>query len=81
MALLREARDDLRALIGATAAHLGIDQIFVEKDFLVTEVLRAATVPVDVVDQGGARHAVEKLSRLVDRGFSGDLRSGVLVAV
>jgi hypothetical protein len=33
MALLRHYHDDLQALIGATAATLGIDQVFVEKDF------------------------------------------------
>ncbi len=55
---LRDHRDDLQALIGSAAAQLGIDQVFVEKDFWVTEVLRAATVPVVVLGKDGSHHPV-----------------------
>lgn len=79
---LRDTREDLPALIGATAAHLGIDQTFVEKDFWVTEVLRAATAPIEVQAKDGSLHPVgtvfkggTSLSRifgLIDR-FSEDV--------
>lgn len=55
---LRDHRADLQALIGSAAEQLGIDQVFVEKDFWVTEVLRAATRPVVALGKDGAHHAV-----------------------
>ncbi|MCV7125388.1 nucleotidyl transferase AbiEii/AbiGii toxin family protein [Mycobacterium lacus] len=58
MSLLREHRDDLRALVGLTADALGIGAVFVEKDFWVTEVLRAATSPVELEARDGSRHLV-----------------------
>ncbi|MBP1324982.1 hypothetical protein JOF28_000214 [Leucobacter exalbidus] len=41
---LREAPDDLEALVGVTAEALGMPTVYVEKDFWVTEVLRAASI-------------------------------------
>lgn len=58
MPLLREHPDDLAALAGTTAQALGIDAGFVEKDFWVIEVLRAATVPVEINAADGSRHPV-----------------------
>jgi hypothetical protein len=37
---LRENPDDLAALIALASSERGIPQVFVEKDFWVTEVLR-----------------------------------------
>jgi hypothetical protein len=61
MPLLRDNPDDLQALIGGAAAARGIDQVFVEKDFWVVEVLRAATVAVDVIAKDGSRHEVRTI--------------------
>jgi Nucleotidyl transferase AbiEii toxin, Type IV TA system len=61
MAVLRHRRADLQALVGATAATLGIDQVFVEKDFWVIEVLRAATAPVGLESMDGRRHSVSTI--------------------
>jgi hypothetical protein len=61
MAQLRHNRTDLQALIGTTADALRIDQIFVEKDFWVTEVLRAATSPVELVASDGSRNPVSTI--------------------
>lgn len=61
MPLLREHRDDLRALIGLTAQARGIGDIFVEKDFWVTEVLRAATAPVELVAKDQNRFPVRTI--------------------
>jgi hypothetical protein len=82
MPLLREHHDDLNALIGLTAEALGIGAIFVEKDFWVTEVLRAATTPIDLEARDGSRHRVliifkggtslSRVYRLIDR-FSEDV--------
>ena len=58
MPLLRERPDDLAALVGTTAEALAIDAGFVEKDFWVIEVLRAATAPVEVNARDGNRHPV-----------------------
>lgn len=58
MARLRDYPDTLNALVATTADALGIDAAFVEKDFWVIEVLRAATMAVFVVDKGGQRHHV-----------------------
>lgn len=55
---LREHPDDLNALVGLTADRLGIDPAFVEKDFWVTEVLRAITEPDTVTDRSGNQHHV-----------------------
>jgi len=62
--LLRDNPEDLRALVSSAAAHLELDPSFVEKDFWVTEVLRAATGPRTVVDKMGAVHEV----RLIFKG-------------
>ena len=48
MSLLRDEPDSLDALVAATGDSLRIDPAFVEKDFWVIEVLRAATSPVQV---------------------------------
>lgn len=40
--LLRDKPDDFNALVSATAGAIRIDPAFVEKDYWVTEVLRAA---------------------------------------
>jgi len=76
---LRHHPDDLFALVGATAEHLGLDPTFVEKDFWVTELLRSLSRPlpdnsggqdVAVVFKGGT--SLSKVYRLVDR-FSEDV--------
>jgi hypothetical protein len=76
---LRHHPDDLFALVGATAEHLGLDPAFVEKDFWVTELLRSLIRPlpdnsggqdVTVVFKGGT--SLSKVYRLVDR-FSEDV--------
>ena len=41
---LRDNPDDLEALVGITAEALGMPAVYVEKDFWVTEVLRAASI-------------------------------------
>lgn len=61
MPLLREHRDDLRALIGITADARGIRDVFVEKDFWVTEVLRAATASLEVVAKDRTAHPVHTI--------------------
>jgi hypothetical protein len=61
MALLRQRRADLQALIGATATTLGIDQVFVEKDFWVIEGLRAATAPVELESMDGRQRSVSTI--------------------
>ncbi|PJE06594.1 nucleotidyl transferase AbiEii/AbiGii toxin family protein [Mycobacterium sp.] len=58
MPLLRDHPDDLQGLIGAAAAARGIDQIFFEKDFWVTEVLRAASLPRVLRARDGSEHPV-----------------------
>ena len=55
---LREHPDDLNALVGLTSDRLGINPAFVEKDFWVTEVLRAITEPDKVTDRSGDQHHV-----------------------
>jgi hypothetical protein len=59
MALLRNHKDDLAALTAAAAAALGIDPAFVEKDFWVIEVLRAAAAPVQVTTKDGRSYEVQ----------------------
>ncbi|OBH47302.1 nucleotidyl transferase AbiEii/AbiGii toxin family protein [Mycobacterium mantenii] len=56
MALLRDHPEDLQGLIGAAAATRALDQTFLEKDFWVTEVLRAATVPRMLTARDGTKH-------------------------
>jgi len=58
MARLKDDPDTLNALVATTADALGIDAAFVEKDFWVIEVLRAATKDVVVVDKDGQCHPV-----------------------
>lgn len=55
MAHLRNEPDSLDALIAATADTLTIDAAFVEKDFWVIEVLRAATGGFTVLAKDGQR--------------------------
>lgn len=57
-ALLRQHPDELAVLTSITAEYLGIDPAFVEKDFWVTEVLRAVTVEHDIEDTQGTSHPV-----------------------
>lgn len=58
MALLRDHPEDLQGLIGAAAAARALDQIFLEKDFWVTEVLRAAIAPRTLVARDRTEHPV-----------------------
>lgn len=59
MSLLRDEPDSLDALVAATGDSLRIDPAFVEKDFWVIEVLRAATSPVQVTARDGNSYDVE----------------------
>jgi len=61
MALLRDHQDDLSALTAAAAEALGIDPAFVEKDFWVIEVLRAAVVPVKVAAKDRQSYEVQTI--------------------
>lgn len=61
MPRLRDHPDDLAALIGATAQARDLDPEFVEKDFWITEILRAATVPVDIVAADRSEHPVRTI--------------------
>lgn len=61
MPLLRNRSRDLQALIAATATAREIEVTFVEKDFWVVEVLRAATAPIDVIAKDGGRHRVRTI--------------------
>ncbi len=79
---LREHPRELDFLAEATSAHLGIPKAFVEKDFWVTEVLRAATAacsvrmndgfdsPVSFVFKGGT--SLSRVFGLINR-FSEDV--------
>lgn len=81
-ALLRRHPDDLDALISRTAAAQGLPAPYVEKDFWVTEVLRAAAVdrtvalpdgshgPVRFLFKGGT--SLSRVFGIVDR-FSEDV--------
>lgn len=51
---LRNNSDDLEALVGVTAEALGMPAVYVEKDFWVTEVLRAASVDRTVALSDGS---------------------------
>ena len=57
-ARLREHLDDLDALVAQTASARGLAAPYVEKDFWVTEVLRAAVVDRDVAMPDGSTAAV-----------------------
>jgi hypothetical protein len=73
MARLREAPDDLFALVGRASDGLGLPQEFVEKDFWITELLRSVMQPVDdayVVFKGGT--SLSKAFGLIER-FSEDV--------
>ena len=73
MAKLRDASDDLFALVGAASEYLKIAQEFVEKDYWVTELLRSTAKPVDdaiVIFKGGT--SLSKAYGLIDR-FSEDV--------
>jgi hypothetical protein len=55
---LRDDPDALAALIAATAAHRDLNPAFVEKDFWVTEVLRAVVAPRAVLAKDQVEHQV-----------------------
>lgn len=61
MPLLRDHLDDLQALIGAAADARNLDLGFVEKDFWLTEILRAATAPLSITAKDGSQHAVRTI--------------------
>jgi hypothetical protein len=61
MPLLRDHPDDLDALVAATASSLRLDTAFVEKDFWVIEVLRAATAPIQTTAKDGSQHPVRTI--------------------
>lgn len=78
---LRESLTDLSVLSRDAAAHLGVDPAFVEKDFWVTELLRAVSFgdeialgdevkPVTAVFKGGT--SLSRVYRLISR-FSEDV--------
>lgn len=74
---LRDHPDDLDALVGLTAEHLGINAAYVEKDFWATEVLRAASRPAQVAAgevrflfKGGT--SLSRIYRITER-FSEDI--------
>jgi hypothetical protein len=79
---LRENPDDLEALVGLTAEALGMPAVYVEKDFWVTEVLRAACVNRSVSLPNGSTASVtftfkggtslSRVFRIVER-FSEDV--------
>ncbi len=59
--LLRDQLNDLSALINVTARARGVAPIFIEKDFWVTEVLRAATAAIEVEASDGTRYPVHAI--------------------
>lgn len=59
--LLRDHLDDLGVLIQVTARARGVATLFVEKDFWVTEVLRAATTAIEVEALDGTMHPVHTI--------------------
>lgn len=79
---LRDSPDDLEALVDGAALHFRLPQAFVEKDFWVAEVLRAAVkdrviadksqrlVPVTFVFKGGT--SLSRAYNLIER-FSEDV--------
>lgn len=69
---LRSEPDDLAALVDAAARARGLPQAFVEKDFWVIEVLRAATTAQTVTDKSDTAlpvTAVFKGGTSLSRGF------------
>lgn len=72
MTLLREAGDDFRGAIDQTSKSLGLAPLFVEKDYWVTQVLRALhqRYPGSFVFKGGT--SLSKGYGLIDR-FSEDV--------
>ncbi|NUN53343.1 MAG: nucleotidyl transferase AbiEii/AbiGii toxin family protein [Planctomycetaceae bacterium] len=73
MARLREAPDDLFALVGRTAEAMRLPPEFVEKDYWITELLRSIARPVEnahVVFKGGT--SLSKGYELIRR-FSEDV--------
>ncbi|MFV8142082.1 nucleotidyl transferase AbiEii/AbiGii toxin family protein [Mycolicibacterium senegalense] len=60
-ALLRDRPDDLRVLVELTAQARAINNVFVEKDFWVTETLRAATAPIEIDSRDGLQHRVRAI--------------------
>ncbi|MEW6058838.1 MAG: nucleotidyl transferase AbiEii/AbiGii toxin family protein [Actinomycetota bacterium] len=73
MARLREAPDDLFALVGQASEGLRLPQEFIEKDFWITELLRSVTQPIDdayVVFKGGT--SLSKAFGFIER-FSEDV--------
>lgn len=69
---LRTEPDDLAALVDAAARARGLPQAFVEKDFWVIEVLRAATAQRTATDKSGTDLpivAVFKGGTSLSRGF------------
>lgn len=56
---IRDDLDALSALVDATADHLGIPASYVEKDFWLTEVLRAATAPQKLLLRDSTTQPVE----------------------
>lgn len=61
MVRLREAPADLATLVGLTADSLRIDAGFVEKDFWVIEVLRAATSGAQITAKDGKKYPVQTI--------------------
>lgn len=74
MPLLRASRDDFFALLGKTSEERGISQEFVEKDYWVTELLRAVALEeegITTIFKGGtsllkAFHVINRFSEDVD---------------
>ncbi len=66
---LREDADSLNALVAQTARARGLDQAYVEKDFWVTEVLRAAAVERTVNGSTEAARVVFKGGTSLSRVF------------
>jgi hypothetical protein len=61
MAQLRQRSRDLNALVARASDHLSMDPAFLEKDFWVMEVLRAATTPIAAVDSQKGTHPVRAI--------------------
>lgn len=73
MPLLRDNESEFRSLVSETAQRLAMPEVFIEKDYWVTELLRGAAQPVTeayVVFKGGT--SLSKAYRLIRR-FSEDV--------
>jgi predicted nucleotidyltransferase component of viral defense system len=71
--LLRDAPDDLFALVGEASERLGLPLEFVEKDFWITELLRSVASPIEhafVIFKGGT--SLSKAFGIIQR-FSEDV--------